>query len=348
MTLSIIIVNYNVKEFLAQCLNTVREAISQLDAEVIVVDNASSDGSVEMLQTEYPWVTTVAEKTNWGFSRANNIGIRLSHGKYILLLNPDTLVAGDTLIRCINYLEGNLKVGALGTRMFNADGTFALESRRGLPTPFTSFCKMVGLTKLFPHSHTLGRYYMQFLDPHQPHEIEVMSGAFMMIRRSVLDEVGLLDERFFMYGEDIDLSYRIILGGWQNHYVPYPIIHFKGESTQKSSFRYVSVFYNAMLIFYNKHFSDKSRLLTIIVKTAVVCMAAIDFIQRKFWTLMSHIMPAQALVKHKLMTTEELLERIQTGDSLETLMKELREKKVKLGWGKTDTDNDTDTNTVNT
>ena len=330
MKLSVIIVNYNVKDFLAHCLDTVCEAVSQIEAETIVVDNASQDGSVEMLRERYPWVRTIAGTENVGFSRGNNVGIEQSAGEYVLLLNPDTLVAGDTLQRCIEYLDSNRKVGALGARMFDARGRFALESRRGLPTPFTSFCKMAGLTKLFPKSRTLGRYYMQYLDEYQPHEIEVMSGAFMMLRRKTLDEVGLLDERFFMYGEDIDMSYRITRGGWQNHYVPYPIVHYKGESTQKSSFRYVHVFYNAMLIFYNKHFGEKSALLTVMVKTAVVGRAATDYVQRKFWTLVGKLCPAPRVEKKYVIGLEELLRRIRTGDGMEELMKDLRAAKAEL------------------
>ena len=328
--LSIIIVNYNVSDFLAQCLDTVREAIAHIDAEVIVVDNNSTDDSVAMLAERYPWVISMPQDVNAGFSRANNIGIERSSGEYVLLLNPDTLVAGDTLMRCIAYLDRNEKVGALGARMFDARGHFALESRRGLPTPFTSFCKMSGLIKLFPKSRTVGRYYMQYLDERQPHEIEVMSGAFMMVRRRVLDEVGLLDERFFMHCEDIDISYRITLGGWQNHYVPYPLIHYKGESTRKCSFNAVHVFYNAMLMFYNKHFAHQHSILTWLIKLAVLSRAAFDLVERKVWAMLGDWAPKPKVNKKFILTRAQLTERIATGDALEDLMEELRERTEEL------------------
>ena len=177
----------------------------------------------------------------------------------MLLLNPDTLVAEDTLRSCLDFLDARPTVGAVGVRMLNSDGSFAPESRRGLPTPFTSFCKMTGLWTLFPKSRLFGRYYMRYLNPDEANPIEVISGAFNMVRRKALDQIGLLDEDFFMYGEDIDLSYRLLQGGWENYYLPCTILHYKGESTVKSSFRYVNVFYKAMLIFFNKHYGPRHR-----------------------------------------------------------------------------------------
>ena len=280
MKLSVIIVNYNVKYHLEQCIRSVQKAADGLEADIWVVDNASSDGSVAYLQPIFPEVHFICNEENIGFSKANNQAIRESKGEYVLLLNPDTIVAEDTLKGCVDFLDAHPKVGATGVRMLNADGTFAPESRRGLPTPFTSFCKMSGLSALFPKSRTFGRYYMKYLNENEANPIDVISGAFNMLRRKALDQVGLLDEDFFMYGEDIDLSYRMILGGWQNYYLPYYILHYKGESTQKSSFRYVHVFYNAMLIFFNKHFGRKYMMIGYLVRLAVVFRAILDMLIR--------------------------------------------------------------------
>ncbi|MBQ9525440.1 MAG: glycosyltransferase family 2 protein [Bacteroidaceae bacterium] len=287
MKLSVIIVNYNVKYHLEQCIRSVQKASEGLSADIWVVDNASSDGSMDYLQPLFPDIHFISNTENVGYSRANNQAIRESKGEYVLLLNPDTIVAEDTLKGCVDFLDAHPKVGATGVRMLNADGTFAPESRRGLPTPFTSFCKMTGLSALFPKSRTFGKYYMKYLDADEANPIEVISGAFNMLRRKALDEVGLLDEKFFMYGEDIDLSYRMLLGGWQNYYIPYSILHYKGESTQKSSFRYVHVFYNAMLIFFNKHFGKKYFLIGYLIQLAVVFRALLDMLIR----LLDRILP---------------------------------------------------------
>ena len=287
MKLSVIIVNYNVKYHLEQCIRSVQKASEGLSADIWVVDNASSDGSMDYLQPLFPDIHFISNAENVGYSRANNQAIRESKGEYVLLLNPDTIVAEDTLKGCVDFLDAHPKVGATGVRMLNADGTFAPESRRGLPTPFTSFCKMTGLSALFPKSRIFGKYYMKYLDADEANPIEVISGAFNMLRRKALDEVGLLDEKFFMYGEDIDLSYRMLLGGWQNYYIPYSILHYKGESTQKSSFRYVHVFYNAMLIFFNKHFGKKYFLIGYLIQLAVVFRALLDMLIR----LLDRILP---------------------------------------------------------
>ncbi len=276
MKLSVVIVSYNVRYYLEQCLRSVERASTDFDSEIWVVDNASTDGSVDYLQSRFPDVHFIANKENFGFSKANNQAIRQSTGEYVLLLNPDTVVPEGTLKGCIEFLDSHPKVGATGVRMLHPDGSFAPESRRGIPTPFVSFCKMSGLGSLFPNSKLFGRYYMRFLDTDEANQIEVISGAFNMIRRTALDQIGLLDEEFFMYGEDIDLSYRLLQGGWENYYLPYNILHYKGESTVKSSFRYVHVFYNAMLIFFNKHFGHRYRLFGLFVRMAVVLRAFLD------------------------------------------------------------------------
>lgn len=281
MKLSVIIVNYNVKYYLEQTIFSVYRAVRNLEAEVWVVDNASTDGSKEYILQRFPKVHYLYNEENVGFSRANNQAIRLSEGEYVLLLNPDTIVGEDVLEAGVRFLDENPQAGALGVAMLKDNGGFAWESRRGVPTPFTSFCKMSGLGSLFPKSRTFGKYYMRYLDETQVNEIEIISGAFNMIRRSALDRVGLLDETFFMYGEDIDLSYRILLGGYKNYYLPVRIIHYKGESTQKSSYRYVHTFYNAMLIFFNKHFRKKHLLLSSLIHIAVVLRGGIDLLKNK-------------------------------------------------------------------
>ena len=254
-TLSVVIVNYNVEYFLEQCLYSVRRAMQDIEGEVFVVDNNSVDGSLKMLAQKFPEVKVIANKENVGFSRANNQAIRMSTGEYVLLLNPDTVVEDDTFSKCIAFMDSHPDAGGLGVKMVDGKGQFLPESKRGLPTPMTAFYKMFGLCKLFPHSKRFARYYMGHLSNDETNEVEILAGAFMLMRRETLDKVGLLDETFFMYGEDIDLSYRITQGGYKNYYFPETrIIHYKGESTKKTSVNYVFVFYRAMEIFAKKHF----------------------------------------------------------------------------------------------
>lgn len=260
MQLSVIIVNYNVRYFLEPCLKSVHNAMTGMDAEVIVVDNNSVDDSVKMVREQFPWVKLIANEDNLGFSKANNQGIRIASGKYVLLLNPDTLVQEDTFRACYDFMEGHPDAGALGVRMIDGSGRFLPESKRGFPSPFVAFAKATGLSTIFPRSRTFNRYHLGYLDEFQTHEVDVLSGAFMFIRKSVLDEIGYLDEAFFMYGEDIDLSYRIVQAGYKNYYFPETgIVHYKGESTKKGSINYVVTFYNAMIIFARKHFSGRRQ-----------------------------------------------------------------------------------------
>jgi GT2 family glycosyltransferase len=256
MDLSIIIVNYNVRYFLEQALLSVERAIIGLETEVWVVDNNSADASVEMVRERFPWVKVIANQDNPGFSIANNQAIRESTGKYVLLLNPDTVVEEDTFRRCYDFMEAHPEGGGLGVRMIDGRGQFLPESKRGLPTPWVAFTKAFGLARLFPKSKRFGHYHLAYLAEHETHEVEILAGAFMWMRREALDKVGLLDEDFFMYGEDIDLSYRLLKGGYKNYYLPTTnIIHYKGESTKRGSLNYVRVFYQAMIIFARKHFA---------------------------------------------------------------------------------------------
>ena len=280
--LSVVIVNYNVCYFLEQALLSVRRASAGLDVEVLVVDNNSADGSVEMVRRRFPEVTLVVNDENVGFSKANNQAIRIAEGEYILLLNPDTVVEEDTFIRCCRFMDEHPEAGALGVKMLDGNGGFLPESKRGLPTPGVAFYKVFGLSALFPRSRVFGRYHLGFIDRDQVHEVEVLSGAFMFIRRLALDQVGLLDEDYFMYGEDIDLSYRILRGGFKNYYFPHTrIIHYKGESTKKSSVNYVLMFYQAMVIFARKHFSaNRAGVFSLLIHLGIGVRASFSLLAR--------------------------------------------------------------------
>jgi GT2 family glycosyltransferase len=277
---SVVIVNYNVKHFLEQVVLSVQKASKNLAVEILIVDNNSVDGSVEMMQAKFPDVNLIANKENVGFSKANNQAIRIAQGKYVLLLNPDTIIEEDTLEKTFQFMEDRPDAGACGVKMIDGAGNYHRESKRALPTPQVSFYKMTGLSKLFPKSSKFGKYYMTHLDEDEINEIEVLAGCFMFMRKTALDKVGLLDEDFFMYGEDIDLSYRIIKGGYKNYYYPETrIIHYKGESTKKKNFNYVKIFYSAMIIFFNKHFtSSKDRAFANFIKFAIYGRASIAVI----------------------------------------------------------------------
>ncbi|MEI6123871.1 MAG: glycosyltransferase [Bacteroidota bacterium] len=282
MKLSVIIVNYNVIYFLEQCLHSVLKAGQGMDMEVFVVDNNSVDGSVAMVHEKFPNVKLISNSDNKGFSKANNQAIRQSSGEFVLLLNPDTVVEEDTFLKIVNFMDQHADAGGLGVKMLDGKGRFLAESKRGLPTPTVAFYKIFGFSRLFPKSKTFGRYHLGFLDKDKTHQVEILAGAFMLLRKSVLDTIGLLDEAFFMYGEDIDLSYRIIKAGYKNYYFPETrIIHYKGESTKKSSVNYVFVFYNAMVIFARKHFSQKNaRMFSFLINLAVYLRAAVAISMR--------------------------------------------------------------------
>ena len=282
MKLSVIIVNYNVQYFLEQCLYSVQKAIKNVATEVFVVDNNSVDDSVLMVQDKFPAVQLILNKENTGFSYANNQAIKIATGEYILLLNPDTVVEEDTFEKMIAFMDAHVDAGGLGVKMIDGKGKFLPESKRGLPTPSVAFYKIFGLASLFPKSKTFGKYHLGFLDENKTHEVAVLSGAFMCIRKSVLDKIGMLDETFFMYGEDIDLSYRIILGGYKNYYFPETrIIHYKGESTKKSSINYVFVFYKAMVIFAEKYFSqNNAKLFSLLINAAIYLRAGLALLIR--------------------------------------------------------------------
>lgn len=277
MQLSIVIVSYNVRHFLEQCLLSVARATRGMETETWVVDNNSADGSVEMVRSRFPWVRLIANADNPGFATANNQALQMAKGKYVLLLNPDTLVSEDTFRQCHAFSEAHADLGGLGVMMIDGSGRFLPESKRGLPTPWVAFTKAFGLARLFPASRRFGRYHQGYLSAVETHVVDVLSGAFMWMRKAALDKVGLLDEAFFMYGEDIDLSYRLTLGGYRNYYFPgTSIIHYKGESTKRGSLNYVRVFYQAMVVFAHKHFvGSQGKLLVFMMQMAIYLRAAL-------------------------------------------------------------------------
>lgn len=254
MKLSIVIVNYNVKYYLEQCLRSVDRAAVNIAHEIIVVDNASKDGSMEYLKPRFPHVIWIESKVNGGFSHANNIGFNRASGEYVLMLNPDTIVTRTALEGCVKFMDEHSEAGAAGVKMINKDGTFAMESRRGIVKPWVAFCKATGLCRRYPKSRFFGRYYMSYLDEEEINPIEMISGAYMFLRRTTLEKVGALDEQFFMYWEDSDLSYRILKSGAKNYYLPYTIFHYKGESSVKSRLRYRYWLYSSLEKFFKKHF----------------------------------------------------------------------------------------------
>lgn len=291
MKLSVIIVNYNVKYFLAQCLLSVEKAKKEFEKiygqdtiETFVVDNASKDNSCEYVKKHFPEVKLIENKKNTGFSAANNQAIKISKGEYVLLLNPDTVIPEDTFIKIINFADSHPEAGGVGVKMSDGSGNFLPESKRAFPSPAVSFYKIFGLSKLFPKSKRFGKYHLSYLHKNETNEVDVLAGAFMLIRKSTIEKTGLLDETFFMYGEDIDLSYRITKSGFKNFYFPeVEIIHYKGESTKKSSINYVYVFYNAMIIFAKKHFKSKNAFLfSFLIKLAIIFRASLSGMKRIF------------------------------------------------------------------
>lgn len=280
--LTIVIVNYNVSFFLEQCLHAVKKAQQNLNLEVFVVDNNSKDASIQTVEEKFTWVNLIKNSVNVGFSKANNQAIHQAKGKYILLLNPDTVIEENTLTTCFNYMENHADAGALGVKMIDGKGKFLPESKRSLPTPSVAFYKIFGLSNLFPKSKKFAKYHLGFLSENKNHKIEILSGAFMFMRAETLKITGALDESYFMYGEDIDLSYKILKAGYNNYYLSdTKIIHYKGESTKKGSINYVFVFYRAMIIFAKKHFSPQNaKIYSVLINLAIYFRALTAIISR--------------------------------------------------------------------
>jgi O-antigen biosynthesis protein len=303
---SVIVVNYNVRDFLEQTLRSVFRASDGLDVEVIVVDNNSIDHSVEMVRSEFPGVRVIANDRNVGFGAANNQAIRESLGRYLFILNPDTIVREDTLRTMVDFMDSRPEAGAVGCKILNPDGTFALESRRAFPTPSVALYRMLGLGRLFPHSPRFGRYNMTHLPIDQVAEVDALSGSCMLVRSASLSlsrkeaenlkalgvdpalapgdgsGAGLFDEDFFMYGEDLDWCFRIQKSGWKIFYTPdTQIVHYKGECTRKGDLRYVRLFYGAMLQFTQKHLNDRySKVFALAIRAGIMLRAGLSAVNR--------------------------------------------------------------------
>ncbi len=255
MQISVIIVNYNVRVFLEHCLDSLARALQEVSHEIIVVDNASDDGSVEMIRHKYPNVVRIENNQNVGFGKANNQGARTAGGDILFFLNPDTVVQEDTIEKLVQYYEQQPKAGIVGCKVLNPDGTLQPACRRSFPSPWVAFTKISGLSSLFPRSRFFSRYNLSYLNPDDTHEVDAVSGACLSIRKTVFNKLGGFDEQFFMFGEDLDLCYRVKQAGWQVWYLPTTrIIHYKGESVRRSDMKEVRVFYHAMQLFVRKHF----------------------------------------------------------------------------------------------
>lgn len=269
MDLSIIIVNYNVKEFLQNLIHSIEKASSNISKEIIVIDNASDDGSVDIVKEKFPSVKFIINKNNIGFGSANNQGLEIAQGKFILFINPDCIVSEDTFDKMIHFFQKHSECGLAGCKILNSDGSLQLACRRSFPGPWTSFTKVTGLSNLFPKSKIFARYNLTYLDENKTYEVDAVSGSFMMIRREIYEKVGGFDEQFFMYGEDLDLCYRVQQSGYKVFYFhDTQIIHYKGESTKRSNLDETKLFYDAMHLFVKKHLSS-FPIVEIILRTAI-------------------------------------------------------------------------------
>lgn len=278
MELSIVIVNFNVKPFLEQALISIQKATESIETEILVVDNASQDGSVAMIQEKFPEVNLIVNTQNKGFAAANNQALKLAQGRYIACINPDTIMQEDTFSTLIDFFKTHPAAGILGCKILNPDGTLQLACRRSIPTPWVAFTKISGLSQFFPQSRLFGRYNLTYLNPDETYEVEAISGSFMLFRQEALNQVGFFDETWFMYGEDLDLCYRFRQAGWKIYYVPATkIIHFKGESSKQSDFDTIRLFYQAMRLFVGKY--HKSRLLQFVLILAISLRAGVQFIR---------------------------------------------------------------------
>lgn len=284
MRLSIIIVNYNVKFFLEQCLCSVKKAIENIDAEVFVIDNYSADGSVDYLQKNFSWVKFIVNKKNEGFAKANNIALKQCTGDHILFLNPDTIIPENTFRECLDFFDEHTHAGAIGVKMVDGAGNFLPESKRSFPSPLVSFCKLSGLSSSFPRSKFFNKYALGFLDEDKVHEVDVLCGAFLMVKKNILFQIGGFDEAFFMYGEDIDLCYRIQKAGNKIYYLgDQTIVHFKGESAKKNSSSHMRMFYRAMSVFVKKHYgSGNAQMIKILLNTGIYIRAFISLVAAPF------------------------------------------------------------------
>ena len=279
MQLSVIILNYNVRYFLEQCILSVQKALEGIDGEIIVIDNASSDDSCDMMKTKFPHLKLIENTANLGFPKGNNIGVAQAKGEYICILNPDTVVAEDTFTKILNskFQIPNSKLGIIGCKLIDGTGNFLPESKRGVPTPWVAFTKIFGLYKI---SNYFGKYYAQHLSENESGKVDILVGAFMMMKRELYLEVGGFDENCFMYSDDIDLSYLVLKTGKLNYYFhDTSVIHYKGESTVRDE-TYMKRFQEAMQFFYNKHFK-KSWFFDVMMQIGSFFFSLLKKIQQK-------------------------------------------------------------------
>lgn len=303
MDVSVIIVNYNVKDFLVQCLTSLQIALEGIDAEIIIIDNDSEDGSREYIPKKFPYLRYHWLDRNIGFGAANNIGIEEARGKYVLLLNPDTIIEKDTIRSMMAFMDREPNCGISGCRVLNADGTFQLACRRGLPTPWASFCKLFGLQALFPSSPLFARYNMTYKSEHETYDVDALIGAFMFCRNEALKEASGFDNEFFMYGEDVDLCHRVQKNGWTIRYYHEPtIIHFKGESSRRSSMNEIKVFYDAMEIFARKHFGH-STLFLFILRIGIRLRSIYAMIEQHVWDVLFMFLDAISISSALMLAT---------------------------------------------
>lgn len=279
-----VIVSYRAKYFLEQTIRAAQEALHGHESEIFVVDNNGGDETLPFMKARFPEVHFIANASNVGFGRANNQAIMQCHGEFTIILNPDTIITPHCISQPLQWMQSHSDCGAIGLHMVDGNGVFLPESKRAFPTPWVSFCKIFGLSSLFPRSRWFAKYHLRYLNEWTPHQVDILSGAYMFCRTKLLQKLKGFDEDFFMYGEDIDLSYRIKLAGFKNWYLPVNMIHYKGESTKKDSLRYVRVFYEAMLIFYRKHFPGFGRVAYPFIKLGVGVRQAMSMTKRVFMT----------------------------------------------------------------
>lgn len=279
-SVSVVILNYNTRDDLRTCLRSVETDLSD-ELEVFVVDNASDDGSATMVAAEFPWVRLIRAERNGGYAYGNNLAIRQARGDFVLLLNPDAMVPPGAIAALRDYLIAHPEAAVVGPRVLRPDGSLDLACRRSFPTLEVSSYRILGLSKLFPRSRRFGRYNLTYLDPNEPAEVDAVVGACMLVRRSAIDQAGLLDEQFFMYGEDLDWAYRIHQRGWAVLYNPgITVLHRKGASSRRRSDAATVAFYEAMEIFYRKHYARQhSGLTNRLVRGAIWLRCSLAFLQ---------------------------------------------------------------------
>jgi hypothetical protein len=284
MDISVIILNYNTCELTVQAIESVLASETDYRYEVLVVDNASTDSSPDVIRSRFPQIRFIANEHNLGFAKGNNIGIREARGRYILLLNSDTVVERNTLETMVRFMDSRPEVGAAGCKVVLPDGSLDKACRRGFPTPSASFYYAFGISRLFPANPRFNQYQLGYLNPDEDYPVDCLVGAFMMVRKEVIRQVGMLDEEFFMYGEDIDWCYRIKQAGWSIHYYPYTrITHYKGASSRRKPFKIIYEFHRAMYLFHRKHFRQKySWLVNGLVYSGIFIKFALSVLMNRF------------------------------------------------------------------